>query len=293
MSTKTGILKTTGSAALVAAIALSLGCSSSSSDSSDSSLGQQAIDGYIVGGAVTCDGEANGTTKAAGRYSCPPGTKLASVTGGSDVGFDPAKTSGGIAFTGVLTGPADAKFVTPISTLAVEMAKVDGKYDPTKLEGALATIKTALGLSTLSLDSNPATDAATVRLNAQVHQIVSGLTVSTEDYSKVMSSFGALLKEKSAAGKTLNVSGDLKETLTALNNQVARTFPSLSVDPADLKDIIPAIQTANNAIQQAETPEAAATAVSHQDSSRKDYAIAIDKYLAPVVFTTTDNTALA
>ncbi len=284
MSKTTGIFKTTGSAALLASMALIIGCSSTSNDEQDSNIYQQAIDGYIVGANVSCDGTANGTTAAAGRYTCPAGTTLATVSGGSDVGYDATKTSGGIAFTGILSGPTSAKFITPVSTLAVEMAKTDGKYDPEKLEGALATIRKALGQPNLSLDSDPSSDQATIRLNAQVHQIVSGLTTTSEDYAKVMSSFGDLLKAKSAEGTTLNVAGDLKETLTQLNSQVARTFPELEIPASDLADIIPAIEKANKAIEEAETPEQTAGVVTSEDSKRKDYAIAIDKYLGPVVF---------
>ena len=72
----------------------------------------QAIDGYIVGGTVFCDGIENGATQEMGLLSCDDGTTLVKVSGGNDVGFndDPADDK---PFVGQLLAPADLGYVTP------------------------------------------------------------------------------------------------------------------------------------------------------------------------------------
>ena len=279
-----GIFTHTALAASI--IALAAGCSSSNSGSSDSNIYQQAIDGYIVGAEVVCDGTATGkTTGAAGRYACPEGSILAVISGGSDVGFDENKTSGGVAFTGVLSGPTSAAYVTPISTLAVELAKdADGNYDPAKLADALETVKKALGLTSLDLDTNPASDITMAKVNAQVHQIVGSLASTNEDYKKVMASFAEVVKTKAQAGAVVKLSGDLSETLSALNEAVGRTAPGAKVKPSDLNDIIKTVQDTNNGIQNATDPQDAANKAGMATNARKDFVIAIDKYKGPVIF---------
>ncbi len=268
--------------ALLAAIVLATGCSSSGNKETDSNIYQQAVDGYIVGAQVTCDGAASGsTTGAAGRYSCPAGTKLASISGGQDVGFDAAATSGGTAFIGALSGPTDAAYITPVSTLVVELAKNEnGEYDHTKLDAAKETLKKALGLATLDLDADPATDVGIARLNAQVHQIVSGFATTSSEYKTAMASFAELAREKAAAGETVPVAQGLGPTLRALNEKLGRTFT-----PSDLNDVIRTIENTNNGIQNATDPSSISDQSATATNARKDFVIAIDKYKGPVIFT--------
>ena len=81
----------------LAAVASGCGNSSSAVENRNLTSGtSQAIDGFIVNGAVYCDGERNGRTEAAGRFECPASTNVLQIRGGSDVGFDETATSGGI-----------------------------------------------------------------------------------------------------------------------------------------------------------------------------------------------------
>jgi len=212
---------------------LALGCTILSACSSDSStdpepqdpeptITGQAIDGYIVGGTVFCDGVENGFTGAAGRYSCPNGTKVVRVQGGVDVGFDQAATTSTVSFNGVLVGSGSYKYITPVTTLAIELSGGEENYDASRLNSSIEAIKKVLNIEVLDPNQNPAENIAMARLNAQLHLIVGTLSSTRDEYKKVMGSLADLIESKAESSETINVNGSdetkFSETMQDLNN---------------------------------------------------------------------------
>ena len=140
------------------AVAVSLAACDGSSSSSSSALQSQAIDGYIVGGTVMCDGDESGATGAMGRLTCADGTVLVKVRGGNDVGFndDPSDDK---PFVGQLLAPADLGYVTPLSTVAVEMSGGEDGFDASSFGGSVMTLGEVLGFDGLDLGADPAAAA--------------------------------------------------------------------------------------------------------------------------------------
>ncbi len=257
-------LKQTTLALFIGSLAALGGCNSSSStpeiDDSNSTpaLTGQAVDGFIVGGKVYCDGVESGITQAGGAYSCPEGTRIARVRGGIDVGYDAQETTDGLPFTGELVGPADGKFVTPLSSLVVRLASTDGSFDPSKLQDAVEKIANALGVDSLDLSADPEKNLDIAKLNAQISLVVSAFASSPDDYAKVMDSFAELLDEYAGSGKAIKLSGEDKTSfsaaLTSLNSRLARNYSVLGVDSGDLNDLIDNLVIHNRNIEQQEHP---------------------------------------
>ncbi len=267
---------------LSSSILMGVGCSSSSSSSDDDEISAQAVDGYIVGGTVYCDGIENGGSAAAGRMTCPEGTLLMSVEGGTDVGFDATKTSGEYAFIGRLTAPGTLKYVTPLSTVAVAMSIVSGDFQAGRFADSVAMLSASLGLSDLDLNQDATKSLQLVRLNAQFHQLLSGFSTTTEDYVSVSKALAQVVLDRTSASTTINVSSHVSDIVAAINSVLASSNPGLSLNKEDLDTLSADIQAANEQIEMSSQIESvSAAAMAGSDRS----VLAINRDLAPVIFT--------
>ena len=252
----------------------------------------QAVDGYIVGGQVYCDGVESGLTQAGGGYHCPDGTNVVKITGGVDVGFDETKTTSDVPFAGQLLGAADSEFITPVSTLAIALAGGEDNYDPSKLDAAVATIKKALGLGSLDLKEDPAASIVVARLNAQVNLIAGIFSTTQDDYSKVMGSFAKLLKQRSESDEVMDINGtdpsNLASTIQGLHHILEQDHSDIAgTDPAVLNLQIAKILNAVRDIEASDNPED--IAVKPTLDPELDYALGLSKYDGLVTFTGYDD----
>jgi len=169
----------------LSAIAVSAcGNSSNSIENHNQTLGDsQAIDGFIVDGAVFCDDERNGRTQAAGRFDCPVTTNVARILGGMDVGFDEAAITGGTPFAGELRAPGGAPYVTPLSTLATNMATTNGSFDSSLYDGAVEDLAISLDIADLDLAVSPVVDVDMAKANAKINQLIVNFSDSASEYS--------------------------------------------------------------------------------------------------------------
>ena len=235
----------------VATAVLLAGCGgSSSSGSSEPALRAQAVDGYLVGSSVYCDDVGNGGTGLAGRFTCPAGTDVFRIVGGSDVGFEEeAEAADGTLFVGELKAPSSLDWVTPLSTIAFEIASEDGDFDRSLFDGAVDTLAAALGQSNLDLNADATTTQQLRVLNAQLNELISAFADTGEDYATVGRNFGALIRE-SARGQG-SVGFDLEEVATvatALNARLAANAPGLRKDNESLGEAISRVQEVNRAV---------------------------------------------
>jgi hypothetical protein len=174
----------------------------------------QAVDGYIVGGRTFCDEVEKEVTKAAGRYSCPNGTKIVKVFEGVDVGYDEAATTSDVAYNGTLIGPTSFNYITPVTTLVTELAGGEENYDSSKLNASISQIKSVLNIKSLNLNNSPAADIEMARLNAQLHRIVGTFSVSRDEYEKVNGSLADLIEEKAQSSETIDINGSDESKFT-------------------------------------------------------------------------------
>jgi hypothetical protein len=219
----------------------------------------QAVDGYIVGGRTFCDEVEKEVTKAAGRYSCPKGTKIVKVFGGVDVGYDEAATTSDVAYNGTLIGPASFKNITPVTTLATELAGGEENYDSAKLNAAISKIKNVLNIKSLNLNNNPAADIEMARLNAQLHRIVGTLSASKDEYEKVNSSLADLIEEKAQSSETIDINGSdeskFTQTLQDLIQIVKEQHSDIEfINDVNTDTVIDAILNDVKEIQKANNP---------------------------------------
>ncbi|MGF1545953.1 MAG: hypothetical protein ACFCUG_01335 [Thiotrichales bacterium] len=240
-----------GAVAIISTSVVSCGSGSSSTPSNNSNnandpsnnnnsptsvttLSGQAVDGFIVNGAIFCDNSANGKTKAAGHYTCPTGSKLVKIRGGVDVGFDENKTSSDLSFDGELVGPGSAKYITPLTTLAVELAGGEDNFDESAIPAALEKLKAVFGLSQLTLDDNPATNPALARINAQISQIISDFSWTADDYRKVMRSMSKLVAERYASSRQIDIAGGdaFDQDMRELNGKIGEDYQELFLSDA-------------------------------------------------------------
>ena len=242
-----------GIAAAVAASFALAGCDGGSGgpDSAPPALASQAVDGFIVGAGVACDGVPNGGTAAGGRLVCPAGTVLASVRGGSDVGFDETATTGGMPFVGELVAPAALGWVTPLTSIAVAMASDADGYDPARFGGAVDDLAAALDRSALDLSADPTRIVDLARLNGQVHQLVGAFGASEEAYREATVAFAALLSESAANGRAWGLDGGTDEVLRDLNTRLAASGSSLAMSESELEQVAARVREVNGAIANA------------------------------------------
>ncbi|MFK7889232.1 MAG: hypothetical protein AB8B63_00330 [Granulosicoccus sp.] len=228
-------------------------CSSSSSKSSPPDLTAQAVDGYIVNATVFCDGVDSGTTTGlAGVMSCPAGTDLFGVSGGIDVGFNELEDEDGVLFLGTLSAPTSLEYVTPVSTILVELAKDEsGVFDPAQLETAEQTLEAALG-SDIDLNADASTDLDSIKLNAQLQEVMESFVDSTDDYSKVVDAFAKSITNAASTAETIDLVNAVDELLVSMNTELVSIDQNLAKDSSELDALVASIAATNFQISRAQ-----------------------------------------
>lgn len=244
-------LKLTATAAVVLSLAA---CGGGSSSSAPSVLTSQAVDGYIAGADVNCDGTPNGMTQAAGVFNCPAGTLLSMISGGYDVGTDPLETISDVPFTGVLEAPATEPFVTPMSTISVAIAKAaspNAPFDPANYMAALESVAATFGVSVSALSENPVSNLETAKLNAQVHQVLTAFAPGINDYEAATAAIASIVANAAANNTQLNLATDVETIMMRINSELTRTSSPLALATADLNQVTSNVAAANAAIESA------------------------------------------
>ena len=225
--------------------------------------GGRVVDGYLVGATVYRDlngnealdaGEPNTTTDSEGNWtlaesSANPTAKLISF-GGTDAAT-------GKPFTGVLTAPAGADVITPLTTLVqslVEKRAADG--NEISVEDASAQLATALGLSgqnLLELDpieaienGTGAADADAFKAAAKVAAVINAAAAGAAD-------------DAAALEGSEQATGSLAESLLAAGNDsaledtdaIGAALESAGVDATKSGAIAGQVKNANTLIEQA------------------------------------------
>ncbi|MFK8083052.1 MAG: hypothetical protein AB8B97_22455 [Granulosicoccus sp.] len=278
-----------------AAVVISLAACSSSSDPAPDPepLASQAVDGYIVEADVSCDDVARGKTRAAGFFTCPAGTMLSRVSGGYDVGIDTVATTGTVPFTGVLTAPATAEFVTPLTTLAVALAldgqSTDGEVDLSGYNAAKSTLARALGIQVATLSQNPVATLGAAQANAKVHQVLAAFAPNKDVYEEATSAFAAVIARAASGGDTLDLTSNVSVTMTAINGELIQSSSTLRKSTVDLDQAAANVATANITIDAAESP--AKVAAESQKALIDQAPVTIDRVDATVTLSNANQTA--
>jgi len=194
-----------------------LGAAVESENGLISPIESQAIDGYIVGGTVFCDDVISGVTQTAGRLTCPVGTRVIKVRGGVDVGFNQSATTGDTLFVGELSAPGSLPYVTPLSSIAVEMSSNDNGFDETQWLENVSKLSRTLEVPTLDLTVNAATNLELVRLNAQINQVVTTFSQNHDDYTLVMKALANTLSQNADEGAFSDLDDGVVDTMLAVN----------------------------------------------------------------------------
>lgn len=274
MKLKSRIGFTFASSAIVLALASMTGCGGgsggssgpastaggSSSGSTDNSstvaakINGQAVDGYLVNGDVYCDNRASGKTKAAGRYDCDFGTRVVRVRNGLDVGFSETETSSGIPFYGEVAGPAIYPFVSPLSTLVLELAGGTDQFDEAKLADALAMLRRVFNIADLDLHANPKDRIQHARLHAQITEVINSFATDPESFRKVCQSLANLVRERHEENKLIDLAGgdQFANDMRRLNDILRRDHAGLHV--ADVTELDRRINATKVLVRKSEGP---------------------------------------
>lgn len=248
---------------------LALTALSACDSDSDDELNSQAIDGYIVGASVFCDGDAYGATLRAGHLTCPGETSVVSVRGGVDVGFDAEATTSDLPFIGELLAPADLAYVTPLSTIAVHLSSSGGSYDPQfdtfdpeRWEASVEELALVLNEPSLDLTTDASEDMSQIRLNAQIHKVLSAFTTSEADYLQASSAMARVVAGRASIGAVVSLDSDVSGTLTAISASLQENFSPLALSASEIERITPSLLSANREIALATTPTLVAATAS-------------------------------
>lgn len=248
---------------LSAAALASLLAACGSSSVSNAPLESQAVDGYIVDADVFCDGILSGSTKAAGRFSCPAGTQVSKISGGFDVGIDDVATTGEFPFTGVLKAPASEPFVTPMTTLSVALAQTgqssDTALDLSAYQSAVSSVAQTLGISQEALSGNPVTNLEAAKSNAKIHQVISAFAPNVAAYEAATLAFVDVIKDTASVGGEFNLTSDVRTTLASVNEKLQASSPDLVLATVDFEQIALNVAAGNELIDAAESPNRVAT----------------------------------
>ncbi|NND92319.1 MAG: hypothetical protein HKN42_15780 [Granulosicoccus sp.] len=255
--------------------------------SNDQALDSQAIDGYIVGGTVSCDGEDAGVTAAGGWMTCPEGTKLVTVLGGMDVGFDVEATESSIPFIGKLTAPANLGYVTPLTTIAVRLATTEDGYDDTLWHSSVKSLASVLNVPELDLAADASQDMDLIRLNAQLQQVLSAFVRSEADYEGAIDALATVVAARDESGSTIDLQDEVADTLIAINTALQVNYSEIALGATELESLAVTIQAANIAIAEAGSPDlVAATAAAN---SVELALVTIDRSAQAVTLTSYDD----
>ena len=253
------------------------------SDSPEPDIVAQAIDGYIVDATVFCDGVEHGRTGAAGRLTCPSDTRMITVQGGADVGFDRHATSGDILFVGELSAPAHLGYVTPLSTLAVVMSSDSEGYDESKWAQSVSDLAATLSQSSLDLSADAAEVIQLIKLNAQINQLIVAYSETADDYREVTEEVAGLMKQRAQLGAITDLQDGLANTMAAVNGRLQVKGSALAQSESELDVSVLEVQAANSAIAGGETAELVAMAAT--GSIIDQAAVTIDRGAESVGFT--------
>ncbi len=257
-------------------------CGSSSTSQQENTKSAQAIDGYIVGATVYCDDIEHGGTGAAGRLVCPSETQLIRIRGGSDVGFDEKATSGPTAFVGELSAPGTLDFVTPLSSVAVALSDESGMFESGRFNESVQLLAKSLGLSSLDLNSDASKTLQVIKLNAQIHQIISGFSSTADDYVAVTKEFAALVRSNVEAQTQLSLANNVPDTLSALNARLEINRADLALGEVQLNELSSEILSVNTEIEAATDIDRVALAAAIGVTPQS--AVSINRDIAPVIF---------
>jgi len=250
--------------AVAAAVLLgACGGSSSSPDTGAANprLEAQAVDGYLVDSKVFCDDTESGRTGLAGRFDCPLNTDLFTIQGGKDVGFDQESRTG-MQFVGKLKSPGSLAFVTPLSTIAVDMSVgADGTFDETKFQASVEQIAQVVGESGLNLNEDPSQVMQLVRLNAKINTFIAEFGDTTDNYATATKVFAEVLATAASNGSSYNLIDDVSVIVEQVNARLVQIDPSLGKSEADRAALVAKVQSANAAINAARSPEGVAEVV--------------------------------
>ena len=228
-----------------------------SSSDSDPVMSAQAVDGYLFGSAVTCDDMENGVTGLAGALDCPAGTGMMSVSRGADVGFD-VTASTGVEFLGTLSAPGGMDYVTPLSTLVVALSTdEDGNFDPDVFAQETVALAQALGQSVIDLNSDPATTLQIVKLNAQVHQVLSAFAENPVAYQSAVDAFAKVVRDTaSMTGSSLSFTTGVAGLLDQINTKLKAepTTAGLALSGEELDERVVSVGEINADIDRAASP---------------------------------------
>jgi len=260
------------------------------SDSPEPVISAQAIDGYIVGGTVYCDGVENGKTEAAGRLTCPINTSLITVRGGADVGFNDRATTGDILFVGELIAPSHLGYVTPLSTLAVIMSSDDEGFDETKWAQSVEDLAATLGQSSLDLSADASEVIQLIKLNSQINQLIAAYGQTEDDYRLVTTEVASLMTERARQGAFTDLEEGLANTMAAVNGRLLTRGSALALTQSELDVSVITVQTANAAIAEGDSRELVAMAAT--GSIVELAAVTIDRSAQSVGFLDYRNTEM-
>lgn len=220
-----------------------------------------AVDGYIVGADVFCDDVASGITEASGEFSCGADTVISKVSGGYDVGFDETATSGELPFSGVLSAPASSTYVTPMTSLSLEIALANTSLDDFTLDDydtAQTALADALEIDVASLSANPAESLVVAQTNSMIHQILIAFAPSISAYQEAVAAFAAVISEVDGQNETISLTTAVNDTLAAINAELETSSSNLVKSQTDLAQASENVSRANEAISEAMSPTAVA-----------------------------------
>lgn len=192
-----------------------------------------AVDGYLAGANVLCDGNGNGRadtgelgvgTDAGGRFSFPLGCASGLVlNGGTNVDT-------GLPFIGVLRAPAGASVVSPLTTLLVAGLSA-------------AQITTALGLpaDTDLLNTDPALTVDGVLVNADLMKKAAAVQQLLQKTAEV---FAALAGSNSLA----SLQALYTEVVAAFAAQLPLGAPLISGSTVDLAVVMALVKAATERV---------------------------------------------
>ena len=290
MKTKTPTHPITTLGAVAAAVLLAA-CDGSSSDSgADPRLEAQAIDGYLFDSQVLCDDVETGRTGLAGRFDCPIDTRFFAVSGGFDVGFDESASTGE-PFIGRLAAPASLSYVTPLSTLAVDMSRDEnGNFDESLFERSVGQIAAVLGQSDLDLDVDPTDAIQLARINAQINALVAEFGDTGETYVQASRTFAAIIRSAADAGAQYDLVVDVSNLVDLVNAGLVTIDPDLGKSDAERAAIVDRVQTLNARIATATSANAVTAVVAA--ARPPEPVLTIDRNVAAVRYGTTDDAGL-
>jgi len=129
------------------------------------------------------------------------------------------------------------------------------EFDPENFAQAQQDLGIALGVGEIDFNLDPSTDLETIKLNAQLHQVLAGMADTPDAYGDVTEAFADVIRNAVASGETISLTDNVGETIRNINIELVASGSTFQIDEDRLEELGSEVAAINTNIAGATEPD--------------------------------------